>query len=1273
MPERRPKDKKGSAEAKSPVPPMPDIMVTSSTEEDKIATFDILEMDDFNDIRKSEKSNPPSVEVGVTKTVKGPKPERPKMLGWTFFNRKKKETLDQPSSQEVELSGKEVEPSVKAEEPSGKAVEPSSKALDPLGACDSDYGSSSSSLGVFSSTIDITKEELAKTSLDDDDEGVTNSSKPRLSEISTTSHDFSSKARDDINVQWDDDENEDEDNRSTHSRRSARENVSCCYRAVNRCFLRCVEETPAMLWGLVLSMVFCVVIIIVIPSTRRFTLQDMVTHVGALAVCCVVLCLSTALLICLPWLATVRRCGGALALFVWGTLYITAIVFIFTGGPVTTWEQVGFFLFLSLSVYTVLPLSVTWALIVGIWTSVSHIIIISVYVPVTSPETPDLAVQLVANAVLFVCVNCVGVYHLCRTNCGLRESNQKREEFSAIRSQKEVKKYQQEQLLLSVLPHYIAVELKTEVMKRLSKNEDTEESKVKGHNFHSFYIRQHKDVSILYADIVGFTKLASSCTPVELVAMLNKLFGKFDDIAMKHGCLRIKILGDCYYCVSGLPDPIPNHARNCVQMGLEMCTAIGKVREATGVDINMRVGVHTGNVLSGVIGLQKWQYDVWSHDVTLANHMESGGLPGRVHITEETLQHLNGAYQVENTDGGSRDPLLTGKKTYFVIDPKNPASGPRSHKLVSRLAAAENPQRASVKMTQYLQNWNNVPPFANLRDPNAKRLNKKFILGNFILSPSQLVPERRQSHNHKSSVSLDNSARRSLDTLDSAGKKAKRLNCLTLLFDDLSLEKTFRLSALKGIHYSMGCLALIFVTIFIVQMLVSEKNFELAVSYGATFPVVVLLLFISFTGYLEKWRSKMPPSVQWISGISNGLATIAVLRLFVVILCVLITLLMAILNYFFLPGQNCTSITNGTELENLRLYTGPYYLYCCLLAMLGVIVFIRTSMLVKILLLTLAVVVYLALFLHVYAPRSACLVQLLYHNGSQPGVLKDPQIMSGVWLVIFYIIGLILARQDELGCRVDFLLERCFQTEREEMEMMENVNKLLLQNVLPQHVASFFMGKAVCNQDLYSQSYDSVCVMFASVPQFKEYYTESSSNKDGLECLRLLNEIIADFDELLSKPKFSSVEKIKTIGSTYMAAAGLTYTPPGDERKKLEMSYSHVRSMVDFAFALMNKLELINTHSFNSFKLRVGINHGPVIAGVIGAHKPQYDIWGNSVNVASRMDSTGVLDKIQVTEETAQIVESVGYSITLRGKINVKGKGELTTFFINTDQGTPHF
>uniref|UniRef100_A0AAX7SPW8 adenylate cyclase n=1 Tax=Astatotilapia calliptera TaxID=8154 RepID=A0AAX7SPW8_ASTCA len=826
--------------------------------------------------------------------------------------------------------------------------------------------------------------------------------------------------------------------------------------------------------------------------------------------------------------------------------------------------------------------------------------------------------QLVANAVLFACVNAVGVFHLYRTEKDLRISNQKREEFSAIRSQKEIKKYQQEQLLLSVLPRYIAVELKTEVISRLSNPKSDDENKSTSNNFHSLYVRQHRDVSILYADIVGFTKLASTCTPEELVAVLNKLFGRFDEIAKRNGCLRIKILGDCYYCVSGLPDPIPTHAKNCVKMGLDMCTAISNLREATGVQINMRVGVHTGNVLCGVIGLQKWQYDVWSDDVTLANHMESGGLPGRVHITEETLQHLDGVYEVEDGDGGSRDHLLKGRKTYLVIDPKKPHRPPRRHGLPSHLTPGENRQRASLRMSQYLQSWKSVNPFEGLSNPEARRPKKSTTVRICAFVLLLLSFSLRNAACHVTSF---------------AWKRAKKLNCLTLLFNDINLEKQFRFSEVEGLHHSMSCLGLIFVALFTVQMLVSKTNFVMAVSYGVTFAVMVVFLFIAFTGYLEVNKPRR-----------------AVFNTYQQVILFQVT-----------PNLLYSHISPATSLcPNMQ-----YYLYCCLLAMLGVIVFTRTCMSVKTLLLTLAVVVYLALFLYVFESRSTCLIELFY-NGSKPGVLKDPQIMSGIWLSIFYIVCIILARQDELSCRVDFLLERCFKTERDEMETMENVNKLLLQNVLPLHVASFFVGKNINNQDLYSQSYDCVCVMFASVPQFKEFYNETSENKDGLECLRFLNEIISDFDELLSKPKFSSVEKIKTIGSTYMAAAGLT-------QLKCDMSYSHVRSMVEFAIALMAKLENINTHSFNSFKLRIGINHGPVIAGVIGAHKPQYDIWGNSVNVASRMDSTGVLDKIQVTEETSQMVQTVGYGVTLRGKVNVKGKGELTTYFVNTDHTSPDF
>lgn len=222
--------------------------------------------------------------------------------------------------------------------------------------------------------------------------------------------------------------------------------------------------------------------------------------------------------------------------------------------------------------------------------------------------------------------------------------------------------------------------------------------------------------------------------------------------------------------------------------------------------------------------------------------------------------------------------------------------------------------------------------------------------------------------------------------------------------------------------------------------------------------------------------------------------------------------------------------------------------------------------------------------------------------------------------------------QNEYYCRLDFLWKKKLRQEQEETETMENLTRLLLENVLPAHVAPQFIGQNRRNEDLYHQSYECVCVLFASVPDFKEFYSESNINHEGLECLRLLNEIIADFDELLSKPKFSGVEKIKTIGSTYMAATGLNATSGQDAQQDAERSCSHLGTMVEFAVALGSKLDVINKHSFNNFRLRVGLNHGPVVAGVIGAQKPQYDIWGNTVNVASRMESTGVLGKIQVRE-----------------------------------------
>ncbi len=220
-----------------------------------------------------------------------------------------------------------------------------------------------------------------------------------------------------------------------------------------------------------------------------------------------------------------------------------------------------------------------------------------------------------------------------------------------------MRKYQEElnrsnmesnRLLLNILPEPIANRLKS-----------GEEVIADGYS----------DVTILFADIVGFTSLASNVNPSELLGRLNHVFSAFDQLTEEYGLEKIKTIGDKYMVAGGLPVPTADHADKIAEMALSIQKAMPEINEHFKEPLNFRIGMHTGSVVAGVIGKKKFAYDIWGDAVNTASRMESSGIPGEIQTSEVTYQLLKDRFQFE--ERGMID--IKGKgilKTYFLKSKK---------------------------------------------------------------------------------------------------------------------------------------------------------------------------------------------------------------------------------------------------------------------------------------------------------------------------------------------------------------------------------------------------------------------------------------------------------------------------------------------------------------------------------------------------------------------------------------------------------------------------
>ncbi|KAL7734589.1 hypothetical protein ACLKA6_010897 [Drosophila palustris] len=807
--------------------------------------------------------------------------------------------------------------------------------------------------------------------------------------------------------------------------------------------------------------------------------------------------------------------------------------------------------------------------------------------------------NIVVNLIDYISFNLLGIIFRIMSDITIRSSFLDRhqyvlEDIALVGARK-----QEKMLLHSILPPQIAQPFQDDIRSRVAISKKRIYSQRTKE--HIMAIQNHPDVTILYADVVNYTHLTTTLSVQELVTLLHDLYASFDYAASHYRTQRIKFLGDCYYCVAGLSVVDPDHAKCCINLGHCMIGHIRQIRRTRNLNIDMRIGIHSGSLLAGVIGSAKLQYDIWGEDVVIANKLESTGLPGHLHISERTLSMLSDhPYEIlPGTQVAREDPLLikSNIQTYLI-------------------AAIDNNAITNLEMPTTFHITKSAEDDKDRKDYVKQELRKEFEL-----MPIGAFYEKK------------------LFTFGSKkplvrGTDRPMIGFLLLDFKDPRLEYNYINQTDYMLKYSilLSCCCLFFIADEIQRNLI----FRICI-----YMIIIIMYFI-----------------------------------------VLILLLMDCepAEYIVLHTE---SKLFGYEMgQNFCFH--PWVLTKMICLIMGVtLIFTGIPVMVKIVVSVMETITYLIIINFQF--------DYLIHHSIPTNPFFAPEYAHGLFTVVTWFIYYYMERQVEFNNKINFNWRIELLKKQEDAHITNKSITILLHNILPSHVVNVYLTLAE-KHELYYESYSMVAVMFATLKNFQMDMSQ----------LRVLNEIISEFDTVLSQYRNEFlVDKIKIVGCTYMAACGLNvrHSVTGGNRRtvikslrkevnRAQQSLARNRTelaivnedvvfiLSSFALDLMRTLWICN-HVYSNIPLEkemsagdmsIGISSGEVMAGVVGASQVHYDIWGNAVNMASRMDSTGVAGHIQVTEESAMILKRSGVECDFRGMTYVKGRGIMPTYFVGIDK-----
>lgn len=796
------------------------------------------------------------------------------------------------------------------------------------------------------------------------------------------------------------------------------------------------------------------------------------------------------------------------------------------------------------------------------------------------------------------------------------------------------------------------------------------------------FCETYDPVSILFSEISGFTTLLDSLSASKLLFLLNSLFAKFDNLCYNCGCERIGTLGSIYYCVSGCPSPRIDHAECCANLALLMMDVVRGMKYERQVELSLAVSIHTGNVNGALVGMDRFRFDIYSHSVLTAQKLLSTCPSGHIHISSDFERLLPASFKTSPaqsiTEKREVQSAIAGMKLmdetilthYLDVDTERLVSlgslqrsleAKTVFRLEGRVAAVNDPKsdiRQATKLRKQSISWHKrvvtkKSGFAHIRsDPFTKTERpptsiiwnmdayqgrrtataREFIFG----VPAENQDGMSQLTENKEMNVLDNEIIKELyadsENLSSLFNP-KLLNPLTLRFRDAEIEKMYKIrneNQLTPVYIDSLKLAPAFDTVFLyIYILLFTAAYITAVAKESltgilisalscvsaillTLPGIILINYAIF--------QKSPEGDKYLEMFHRFGKS----KIFIELLCLAIgqlpTVEIVLFLYFISPSKLfCPK-------DGFVMFFGPaaILVHCLPVDSPYIIRCVSSGVSTAILLL------YIFFFAKLGTIQRYEYAWFYHASIFQPHTLASLMSMIVAWILVLFV-----ARSNEATCRLRFFMamevERAAETTARAMQECD----AFIYNVVPMHVVRSLLAEGAQTLNINSVNHAAlvpqVGIAFIRLTNFfNGYYREDYHS--GKHAIELLNQIICMFDRRLRRPEYNDVEKLKTYNDSYMVAAGLDLR----QREQNSDQATHLLKLLRFCYGLFRLIKKFNEKFIlgkdNAFELGVGVDVGPVCAGLIGSVQPYYHVIGRPADIAYLLHLTSPPGKIVVSD-----------------------------------------